>query len=119
MLEPWNDLAEAEVFISTANGIALLGVRCANCGRIDFPPTPFCRDCLSDEVQVEVIPSAGTLYAFTTVHTTDPAYTVGYIDLPIGLRVFGHLTRDAAIGDQVEIVSTELPVTFARIGGAR
>lgn len=117
MLEPWHDMATASYVESTDNGACLRGVRCADCGTVAFPSVTFCRRCLGESLEIELITAEGTLYAFTTIHTAGSPYTVGYIDISEELRVFGHVESTASIGDRLSLASTELPLTFAPAGG--
>jgi uncharacterized OB-fold protein len=64
---------------------------------------------MSESVVEENMPTQGTLYAFSTVHV-GPAkwhkpFTVGYVDLDNGVRVFSHL-RGALQIDQRVVVNT-------------
>ncbi len=68
----------------------LQGGRCARCGALAFPPPPVCATCLSQEIDAYPLPHEGRLYSFTVVHRKDEApLSVGYVDLPDGLRLFG------------------------------
>jgi uncharacterized OB-fold protein len=116
MLEAWKDMAETDVFATHGDTVSLIGIRCSNCGRQDFPAVPFCRNCLSEDVVPTEFESEGSVYAFSTIHTGTEPYTVGYADLPIGLRVFGQMVGEVAIGDTVSVTRAELPVTFERTG---
>jgi uncharacterized OB-fold protein len=91
-----------------ADGRAILiGGRCADCGNETFPRAPVCCQCMSENVQAQPMPRAGTLYAFSTVHVAAKKWKqpmcIGYVDLPNGARVFAHLEGDnLSIGDTVE-----------------
>ena len=92
----------------------LLATRCPRCATLTFPAVATCPTCWNaDELATEEVPQPGTLYAFSTVRVAgrDAAvpYRIGYADFPGGLRVCGRLTGpDVAIGDPVEVVTTEL-----------
>jgi len=67
----------------------------------------------AERLATEEVPQPGTLYAFSTVRvasrTATVPYRIGYADFPGGLRVCGRLTGpEVAIGDPVEVVTTEL-----------
>jgi len=72
-----------------------------------FPPQPVCPACMSEALAAEPLPRRGLLYASSRVHV-GPArwhkpFTIGYVDLPNGVRVFSHLLGDPAIGATVEL----------------
>lgn len=115
MLEAWKDLADTGRVEEVDDGFQLVASRCDVCDDVAFPATQFCRRCLSRQVHSNFIDPAGQLYAFSTIHTVDPVYTVGYVDLPTGLRVFGRVVGDVSIGDAVTLVSATLPLTFGRM----
>ena len=85
----------------------LLGSRCNNCDRADFPARASCSACCSDDVTVEALPGRGTLWTWTvqrflpkspynrgeTPETFEP-YGVGYLELPGAVRVEGRLTEN-------------------------
>jgi uncharacterized OB-fold protein len=85
----------------------LLGSRCTACSIAMFPPQAVCPACMCEALAEEAMPRRGQLYASSTVHV-GPAkwhkpFTIGYVDLPNGVRVFSHLVGDPAIGAEVEL----------------
>lgn len=83
------------------------GGRCTNCGALYYPRPAFCMACLSDALAPQPLSRTGTLYASTTIHVGSPRfgrpYTVGYVDLPEGLRLFGRVESPVAIGTEVDV----------------
>ena len=53
----WDNAAQHRVTIAT----------CAACGHMRMPPTPFCPECLSQDIDWVDVPGTGTLYSFTIV----------------------------------------------------
>ena len=92
----------------------LLAARCRACGDVSFPPRPYCPECWA-EAETVALPTAGTLYTFTTVQTADRAPLVlGYADFG-DVRVLGPLTGAAPrIGAPVAVTETS-----AGEGGSR
>lgn len=85
----------------------LVGCHCKDCGTRTFPAYPVCPKCMSENVEREDMPKTGTVYAAATVHV-GPAkwhkpFTVGYVDLDNGVRVFSHLKGNPQISDKVAI----------------
>lgn len=80
------------LFERSEAGPCLLASRCRACGRTFFPRTGLCLDCLSDDIEARQLPRQGTLECFTTVMMPSvniaPPYSVGYVRLEEGLRVF-------------------------------
>jgi uncharacterized OB-fold protein len=92
---------------SDADGPVLIGGRCRQCGTSMFPAQPVCPSCMQEAVEQEPLPRAGVLYAFSKVHV-GPAkwhkpFTVGYVDLDNGVRVFSHLTGAPAVGQRMQL----------------
>jgi len=88
----------------------MLGSRCdaAECAGVTFPPRPLCPDCWGPTTTVE-LPTAGTLYTFTTVHVpgghAQPPYTLGYADLGT-VRVLGQVVGgEPRIGAPVTVTA--------------
>lgn len=85
----------------------LLGSRCRDCQRAEFPVRDSCPACGSGEVEIEELPTRGTLWTWTvqrflpkspynsgeTPETFQP-YGVGYVELPGAVRVEGRLTEN-------------------------
>jgi len=91
----------------------LVGARCRACGERMFPRPPVCPHCMSEDVAAEDMPRAGTLYAYSTVHVGPrqwhKPFTLGYVDLDNGVRVFGHLRGDSfAMGGRVQLDVAEV-----------
>lgn len=73
----------------------LAGGRCAQCDVTAFPPPDQCPRCLAAPLEPQPLSATGVLYSYSVVHVgpsgRDVPYTIGYIDLPGNVRVFGHV----------------------------
>lgn len=98
--------------VETTDGLRLCGAECAQCATRIFPSAVVCPTCNSERMQRLVLGGEGTLYAFSTVHIAPAAwetpYTIGYVDLPEDVRVFGkvvasvELKPDARVSVRIE-----------------
>jgi benzoylsuccinyl-CoA thiolase BbsA subunit len=74
----------------------LKGYRCRQCGEIWFPKFTQCPnpDCWSEEMEVVPLSRRGKVYSATDVYIGQPSMkqymplSVGYVDLPEGIRIF-------------------------------
>ncbi|MCL1593204.1 MAG: Zn-ribbon domain-containing OB-fold protein [Actinomycetia bacterium] len=90
----------------------LLGSRCQSCGAHFFPIREACSGCLSRDLDDVRFSTNGTLYTYSVVRQSTPAfevpYVLGYVDLPEGVRIMGQITgcpiEDISIGMAVEMV---------------
>lgn len=100
-------LGEAFLSHDKAGRPQLVGALCEACRTAFFPPAEVCPSCASEEVVDEPFPLTGTIYTLSTVHVAasvwDVPYTIGYVDLPNGARVFSHFKGDVGIGTEVEL----------------
>jgi uncharacterized OB-fold protein len=75
--------------------LRLVGVECNRCRQRAFPPAKLCSNCLSEDLRPVELGSEGTLYSYSVVHAAprgwSAPYVIGYVDLPDGVRVFGHV----------------------------
>jgi uncharacterized OB-fold protein len=82
-------------FIENAQGAQLIGNKCKSCGQIFFPKVSLCLNCFHHDLEEIFLSSQGELYSFTTAYMPasgfEPPYTVGYVILPEGIRVFAPL----------------------------
>ncbi len=73
----------------------LLGSRCPECGAHFFPVRAACSGCLNNDLETVRFSTTGTLYTYSIVHQSTPAfevpYVLGYVDLPEGVRVMGQI----------------------------
>ena len=88
--ENWSDSAPGR------EPAQLVGGRCEACGKVFFPRFATCPSCATRQSMAEVrLDRRGKLYSYTIIHVDTPGfkapYAVGYVDLPEGPRVFGHL----------------------------
>lgn len=73
--------------------------RCFACGKLTFPPKPFCPHCWSRDVGWVELSGKGRLYAETVVHAapavfaSEAPYRVGIVDLDEGLRLATRIVR--------------------------
>jgi uncharacterized OB-fold protein len=81
--DPWT-----EPFWQAAREHRLVVARCEKCGRFRSPPTPYCANCLSQEIEWVELSGEATLYTYTIVrHPTAPVlatqvpYVIGIVVL--------------------------------------
>jgi uncharacterized OB-fold protein len=82
------------------DGLHLIGNHCKKCQQNYFPPREVCPKCFADGEEGEMekikLSSRGKLYTYSVVQVAPkrflPPYTLGYIDLPEGVRVLGQMT---------------------------
>ena len=90
--DPVPPMFQPGLFESGEAGPWLLGARCRSCGRTFYPRAARCLDCLSADLDALRLSREGTLECFTTVQMPSARiaspYSVGYVQLPEGLRVF-------------------------------
>jgi uncharacterized OB-fold protein len=86
--------------------------RCEDCGRLTFPPKPFCPHCWSKRISWVPVSGRGKLYSQTVVHAApavfqdEVPYRVGIVDLDEGVRIATRVLseREPALDAMVEIV---------------
>ncbi len=99
----WSDLALGR----------LTTTRCDACGKLTFPPKPFCPHCWSRAVQWTDLAGRGTLYSQTVIHAAPAAfahevpYRVGIVDLDEQVRIATRILadREPRLGGAVQIVT--------------
>lgn len=86
------------LFRETDDGPTLLAGECGECGRIAFPISERCLECGVDGITIRELGSNGVLLCATVVHMGngrfEPGYSVGYILMPHGVRVFSQTASD-------------------------
>lgn len=101
------------LFTEGKNGPHLLGCRCKQCGKVFFPKTIFCNECLGSEFEEKEISSEGEIYSYTVTRVPVAKYPVphaiGMISIPEDqVRVVAPLVYDENtefhVGDAVEMV---------------
>ena len=99
-------------WIEEGGVVRLIGSKCGSCCVVAFPPLSSCPACgaKSGQEAVQLSP-VGTLYTFSEIHIGPKGfstpYTVGYVDLPEGVRLFGQIESRAAdlrLGQQVAVM---------------
>lgn len=101
---------------------SIVAQRCADCGRVAFPPDPYgCEQCGAHVDRLERVPvdADGRIHAVATVHRhhrphPPTPFTVATIVLDSGITLKGVLTGDGAaarIGDRVQgvLVDSHVP----------
>lgn len=86
----------------------LIGSECTDCGEILFPTRDRCPECFGD-TETTTLSRHGTLYTHATVGMGPEGfpspYTIGYVDLPEGIRIFTTIVGDVEIGDEMEVAT--------------
>jgi uncharacterized protein len=96
----------------------LLGSRCRACGAHFFPIREACSGCLGTDLETVRFSTGGTLYTFSVVRQSTPAfpvpYVLGYVDLPEGVRIMAQISgcepEEAKIGMDLELAVEEFGV---------
>lgn len=101
----WNGLLR-----KTTEGPVLVAHRCRGCGKIYFPATTLCNECLGENFEEIDLPRRGTLYSHTTTYVAvgkfRPPHAIGHILFPEqNVRVFSPLTagENVCYGDPMEL----------------
>jgi len=107
-----------EPFWQAARESRLVAPRCGNCGHFRLPPTPFCPQCQSIEVDWVQLSGRATVYSFAVVHgfpgLPDITLVPVVVDLPDapGAR----LVSNVIDVDPAEVyIGMPLEVTFSAI----
>lgn len=112
---------DPNLFVWPADQPALLGSRCADCGRIGFPASAACRYCGATQTERITLPRHGRLWTYTIQRFMPKApyrssedeatfrpFGLGYVELADAVRVEARLTEDdparLRIGEEVELV---------------
>jgi uncharacterized OB-fold protein len=90
----------------------LLGSRCRSCGAHFFPIRQACSGCLSSDLETVRFSTEGTLYTYSVIRQSTPAfevpYALGYVDFPEGVRIMGQIT-----GCETDEISIGMPLVLA------
>ena len=85
--------------IGDNNGIqALVGHKCADCGKRSFPPAEICPYCSSENISSVFLSNQATVLAATTTRVPVPPYkppfTLAIIDMDDGIRTIGRIEKE-------------------------
>jgi uncharacterized OB-fold protein len=106
------------VFLAELARKRIIGSCCQDCGSCRVPAQDYCGDCGSDQQDLQVVPSVGTLDGFTTTQTG----TLGLVrldgtDVPVLHRILTDEPDDLTIGDRVSAVWAEPKGTVLDLAG--
>lgn len=92
--------------------------RCKECREVYFPPRPFCRKCLSRNIEVFAASGRGTLLSYVISHRPvpgfDPPYSIAIVELEEGPRMISNIVGCAQEPDEL-VLDMPLEVTFTPI----
>jgi uncharacterized OB-fold protein len=105
--------AYTEPFWQAAKQERLVAPKCGECGRFRLPPTPFCPECRSREVEWTELSGQAEVFSFSVLHgfpgLPDLTLVAAVLDLPDapGARLVTNIVdadpAAVAIGDRVEV----------------
>ena len=99
------------VFRETTAGPTLLAGRCPHCDHTAFPAAEHCPNCRAGDQETVELGAEGELLCATVVHMGNqhfpPGYTVGYVTMPHGVRVFSQL---ANVGEELPAPGTPMTI---------
>ncbi|GAB2982013.1 Zn-ribbon domain-containing OB-fold protein [Amycolatopsis acidiphila] len=103
-----------EPFWQAAKEDRLVAAKCAGCGTFRMPPTPFCPNCQSREVEWAQLAGRAVVYSFSVVHgfpgLPDITLVAAVLELPDapGARLVSNVIdvdpAQVRIGDEVEVL---------------
>jgi len=86
---------KAWVDLSEPGQPRLIAGHCSTCDLTVFPWPDQCSACLATALTPKPLSTSGALYSYSVIHSGpkgwETPYTVGYVDLPEGVRVFAHI----------------------------
>ena len=89
----------------------LLGSRCDACEQVCFPVAPVCPACAGENLRTVELSRSGQLYAWSRVHvgprTLDRPFTLGFVDLPEGVRVLARIQGEELQPGQAVTLGTD------------
>ncbi len=89
----------------------LLGSKCRTCGAHFFPIRQACAGCLGQDLETIRFSTEGTLYTYTIVRQSTPAfevpYALGYVDFSEGVRIMGQI-----VGVEFDEIAIGMPMTL-------
>lgn len=89
----------------------LIGSECQSCGAHFFPIREACSGCLSQDLEDVAFSTEGTLYTYTVVRQSTPAfevpYALGYVDFPEDVRIMGQIA-----GLEFDEITIGMPMTM-------
>jgi len=103
-----------EPFWEAARNDRLVAPKCGECGTFRLPPTPFCPNCQSRDVDWVQLSGRAVVYSFSVVHgfpgLPDITLVAAVLDLPDapGARLVSNVVEvdpaDVEIGTEVEVL---------------
>lgn len=107
--------------------------KCAGCGHLRYPISPYCPECLSPEFAWTPVSGRGTVFSYVVFHQAyhpafkaDLPYNVALVQLQEGPRMYSNIVGtpndQVRIGDAVEAVfdavTPEITIPRFRLRGA-
>ena len=88
--------------------------KCNKCGKVSFPPRPFCPLCFDTDITYTELSGKGTVHTFSVVYQNrapgfaeEVPYVVGYVTLDEGPQMMSNITgidpAEVRIGQRVEV----------------
>jgi uncharacterized OB-fold protein len=100
-----------EPFWRAASERRLTAAQCAGCGTFRMPPTPFCPECLSQQIDWPSLSGEGTVFSYTVVRraiTPEMEGALPYVPALVDL--------DGAPGARLITTIVDVPVEAVRVG---
>ena len=73
----------------------IIGLKCGQCGAVNFPPMAVCRECSGREFEEVPLKGEGTIRTFTVIRVAPegrkPPYIIAMVELDEGPYVMGNL----------------------------
>ena len=109
-------LHDPALYTEAADGLALAGQRCRDCGKVAFPRKRVCPECFGENLDGQNLSRTGVLHTFTRTHTGAPhlakPYVIGLVDVPEGIRLLS-LIEDYEPYEEVLRAGLELEMFIA------
>jgi uncharacterized OB-fold protein len=111
-------------FWDAAKHHKLLIQTCLDCRARQSFPQPYCRGCLSENIEWSEASGKGKIYSYTIIHRppssrfqADVPYTVALVELDEGVRMMSNIIdikpEDVYVGMAVEVVFDDITPTIS------
>ncbi len=111
-------------FWEAARQHKLLIQSCLECGARQYIPQPYCRSCLSENIEWTEASGRGKIYSYTVIYRPpslifqeDVPYTVALVELDEGVRMMSNIIEvkpeDVRAGMAVEVVFDDITSTIS------
>lgn len=98
-----------------------LGLKCADCGAVTFPPRKVCGECGSENLDIVEVSGKGSILSYTICYAVPEGFPspspIALVELEEGCHIMANIQNTDAVESTAELIGQKVEMSYKEIPG--